>query len=63
MNNIEEIHNWLRNLKKSPDSRFWIRNKMDIFDVYNWLWTSGNLDNEEVLFKIVNFIKDNNLIK
>lgn len=61
--NIKEIHEWLRNLKKSPDPRFWVRNKMDIFEVYNWLWTSGNLDNAEVLYKIVNYIKDNELIK
>jgi len=62
-NNIDEIHEWLRNLKNAPDPRFWVRNKMDIFDVFNWLNTSGYLDDEEILYKLVNYIKDNRLIK
>lgn len=62
-NNIDEIHEWLHDLKNTPDPRYWIRNKMDIFDVFNWLNTSGYLDDEEILYKLVNYIKDNRLIK
>ena len=62
-NNIDEIHEWLHDLKNTPDPRFWVRNKMDIFDVFNWLNTSGYLDDEEILYKLVNYIKDNRLIK
>jgi len=62
-NNIDEIHEWLHDLKNAPDPRFWVRNKMDIFDVFNWLNTSGYLDDEEILYKLVNYIKDNRLIK
>lgn len=63
MNNIEELKDWIRNLKNSPDSRFWDIDKMSIFDIFEWLWNSGNLDDDKILFKLVNFIKDNNLIK
>lgn len=62
-NNIDEIHEWLHDLKNTPDPRYWIRNKMDIFDVFNWLNTSGYLDDEEILYKLINYIKDNRLIK
>ena len=63
MNNIEYIKEWIRDLKNPPDSRFWNIDEMSIFDVFNWLYTYGYLDDEEILYKLVNYIKDNNLIK
>ena len=63
MNNIEDIKEWIRDLKNPPDSRFWNIDEMTIFDVFNWLYTSGYLDDKEILYKLVNYIKDNKLIK
>ena len=62
MNNLDEIKQWIKTLNYTPDERHYNLEKMDIFDIFNWMWETGYIDDDEVLYKLVNFIKNNNLI-
>lgn len=57
-----EIINWMKSRSDlQPDSRFWDIDKMSIEDIFNWL-NDYKFNNDELLYKMILFVKDNNLI-
>lgn len=61
-NRLIEIRNWMKSGSElQPDSRFWDIDKMSIEDIFNWL-SDYKFNNDELLYKMILFVKDNNLI-
>lgn len=57
-----DIRNWMKDRSDlQPDQRFWNIDEMSIEDIFNWLNTY-KFNNDELLYKMILFVKDNNLI-
>lgn len=57
-----DIRNWMKDRSDlQPDPRFWDIDEMSIEDIFNWL-NNHKFNNDELLYKMILFVKDNNLI-